>query len=183
MAAPRRSDYKLLVPITVRWGDMDAYGHVNNAVFSTYFETARMKFFESVDIFERRENERHAPAIVSVTLNFRQQVHYPANLEAGIRCIKVGTKSFTLEHQLFRAGTDSVVADGTSVIAWVDYAAGAAIPIPTQLRAALESTQLQAGRSPSSARPKLTHPQTSGIIYHRIVNISPSGQGAIPDRR
>lgn len=132
-----RNVFKLLVPITVRWGDMDAYGHVNNATFSTYFETARMTFFEWVRIFDYKEGDRHAPAIVSATINFRQQVHYPAELEAGIRCIKVGTKSFTLEHHLFRAGTADVVADGTTVIAWVDYAAGKAVPLPDQLKDAL----------------------------------------------
>lgn len=132
-----RNEYKLLVPITVRWGDMDAYGHVNNAMYSRYFETARMKFFESVCIFDYKEGERHAPAIVSATINFRQQVHYPAELEAAIRCIKVGTKSFTLEHRLFRAGTDEVVADGTTVIAWVDYAVGKAVELPAPLKAVL----------------------------------------------
>ncbi|HRK36121.1 MAG TPA: thioesterase family protein, partial [Candidatus Hydrogenedentes bacterium] len=132
-----RTAYKLLVPITVRWGDMDAYGHVNNAKFSTYFETARMKFFESVRLLDHREHERHAPAIVSATVNFRQQVHYPAELEAGIHCVKVGTKSFTLEHHLFRAGTNEVVADGISVMAWVDYAAGKAIALPETLKRVL----------------------------------------------
>ena len=132
-------DFELLVPITVRWGDMDAYGHVNNATFSTYFETARMKFFEWVQIFDYKEGERHAPAIVSATINFRQQVHYPAELEAGIRCIKVGTKSFTLEHHLFRAGTDEAVADGTTVMAWVDYAVGKAVPLPDRLKGKLNA--------------------------------------------
>ncbi|MCC6797440.1 MAG: acyl-CoA thioesterase [Candidatus Hydrogenedentes bacterium] len=134
-----RKDFGLLVPITVRWGDMDAYGHVNNATFSTYFETARMKFFEWVRVFDYKEGERHAPAIVSATINYRQQVHYPAELEAGIRCIKVGTKSFTLEHFLFRAGADEIVADGTTVIAWVDYAAGKAVPLPEQSKDALSA--------------------------------------------
>ncbi len=140
MAPARRTlskEFALLVPITVRWGDMDAYGHVNNATFSTYFETARMKFFEWVRIFDYKEGERHAPAIVSATINYRQQVHYPAELEAGIRCINVGTKSFSLEHHLFRAGTDEVVADGTTVIAWVDYAVGKAVELPGPLKTVL----------------------------------------------
>ena len=133
----RRAAYRLLILIPVRWGDMDAYGHVNNAVFSTYFETARMKFFERVGVVKDGGRAQVAPAIVSATINFRQQVHYPAELEAGIRCVKVGNTSFTLEHHLFRAGTDEVVADGTSVIAWVDYAEGKAVSLPGPLREAL----------------------------------------------
>jgi len=132
-----RNDFQLSIPITVRWGDMDAYGHVNNAVFGTYFETARMKFFEHTRIFDHREGERHAPAVVSVTINFRQQLHYPAELECGIRCVKTGTKSFALEHTIFRACTDEIVADGTTVMAWVDYAEGKAVPLPDGLKAAL----------------------------------------------
>lgn len=118
---------------------MDAYGHVNNAVFSTYFETARTKFFERVRVFDYKEGERHAPAVVSTTINFRRQVHYPAELDAAIRCIAVGTKSFTVEHHLFRAGTEEVVADGSTVVAWVDYAVGKAIPLPERLKTALMS--------------------------------------------
>lgn len=132
-----REQFKLWVPISVRWGDMDAYGHVNNAVYFTYFESARLKFFEHVRLYDHAEAETHRPAIVSTTINFRQQVHYPAELEAGIRCVKVGTRSFNLEHHLFRAGTQEVVADGTSVVAWVDYAIGKSIPVPGPLKAEL----------------------------------------------
>lgn len=82
--------------VPVRWGDMDSFGHVNNARFFTYCESARISWFEAVELDRHREDERQGPAAVSATCNFRRQVHYPATLEVGARATRIGGKSFTL---------------------------------------------------------------------------------------
>lgn len=128
-----RETYKFWVPVSVRWGDMDAYGHVNNAVYFTYCESVRLAYFERIGMFAGAYPETHKPALVHASLNFRQQVVYPAELEVGARVPRVGTKSFTLDIAMAYKGTDDIVADGSSVIAWVDYAKGKAIPLPDNL--------------------------------------------------
>jgi acyl-CoA thioester hydrolase len=132
-----RNEYSHWMTMAVRWGDMDAFGHVNNAVFFTYFESVRIHFFDAVELFELAEADHHRPAVVSANCNFRQQVHYPADLDLGIRVAKVGNTSFTLEYVALRAGTDEVVADGTSAIVWVNYETGRPIPIPDIIRQAI----------------------------------------------
>ena len=121
-------------PITVRWGDMDSMGHVNNAKYFTYCESARMGYFAAVRMNEHREDDHHGPALAAATLHFRRQVRYPADLEVPIRVTEIGRSSFKMELEIFYRGTDERVADGTAVIVWVDYATGRSAPLPESLK-------------------------------------------------
>jgi acyl-CoA thioester hydrolase len=140
-----REHFKHWHAVTVRWGDMDAMGHVNNATYFTYCESARISYFDAVRMWEHRAHDREGPALVSATLNFRQQVHYPAELEVGLRARELGNRSFTLAYEIYRRGTDELVAEGGSVVAWVDYEAGKSIPLPDGLRAAIRQLEAMAG--------------------------------------
>ncbi|MEM9596121.1 MAG: thioesterase family protein [Acidobacteriota bacterium] len=132
-----RDDFRLWYPIDVRWGDMDAFGHVNNARYFTYCESARIAYFDAIRLDELKAAPDHGPAVVSATCNFRRQVHYPDALDVGARTSRIGGKSFTLEYEIFRRGTDDRVADGSSVVVWVDYGAGKSLPLPDALLARL----------------------------------------------
>ena len=129
-----REQYSLWIPIDVRWGDMDAFGHVNNAKYFTYCESARIAYFAAVDLETVKAAPDHGPAVVTATCNFRQQVHHPAELDVGARVTRLGRTSFTLEYLILRRGTDEVVADGSSVAVWVDYGVGESIPLPDELK-------------------------------------------------
>ena len=121
-------------PITVRWGDLDSMGHVNNAKYFTYCESARMSYFAAVRMQEHREDERHGPALVAATLSFRRQVRYPAELDVATRVSEIGRSSFKMEYEILYRGTEERVADGTGVIVWTDYGAGRATPLPESLK-------------------------------------------------
>lgn len=122
------------LPIEVRWGDMDAMGHVNNAAYFTYCESARIRYFEVVGLGTVDASSRYGPAVVTATCNFRAQVHYPASLEVAVRAVRLGTKSFELAYQIRRRDdSEETVADGSSVVVWVDYRAGRAAPVPADL--------------------------------------------------
>lgn len=129
-----REEFEVWLPIEVRWADMDSYGHVNNANYFTYCESARIRYFEKIAIDDFRHGNEHGPAVVTATCNFRQQVHYPAQLEVGVRASHVGRTSFTLEYEIVRAASDEVVADGSSVVVWIDYAVARSVPIPEGLK-------------------------------------------------
>jgi acyl-CoA thioester hydrolase len=113
---------------------MDAMGHVNNATYFTYCESARMSYFAAVRMDEHREAERHGPALAAASLNFRSQVHHPAELEVFTRVTEIGRSSFKMELEILHQGTDDRVADGTAVIVWVDYGTGRSIPLPEALK-------------------------------------------------
>ena len=128
------SEARHVEPITVRWGDMDTMGHVNNAKYFTYCESARMSYFRAIRMNHYREGERHGPALAAAHLNFRRQVHYPAELDVRTRTTEIGRSSFRMDYEIVHRGTEERVADGHGVIVWVDYDAGRSIPLPEGLR-------------------------------------------------
>ena len=133
----RKRNARHLEIIPVRWGDMDTMGHVNNAKYFTYCESARMSYFAAVRMLDHRESELQGPALASATLNFRRQVRYPAVIEVATRVTEIGRSSFKMEYDLFLQGTDDRVADGTGVIVWVDYGTGKSNPLPEGLKGAI----------------------------------------------
>ncbi len=134
--APARAAFPIWERLQVRWGDMDALGHVNNAVFFTYCESARMRYFERLQLAEVTPPGQ-GPVLASASCTFRQQVRYPAELEVGLRVAEVRARSFTMEYGIFQADSEVLVGDGASAVVWIDFAAGKAAPLPEALRAAL----------------------------------------------
>lgn len=132
-----RARFKQWITQEVRWGDMDALGHVNNSSYFVYCESARMALFGDLDMVKHTDDGARGPALATAGLEFKQQVHHPATLEVGLAVERIGRSSFTLIYGLFRAGQDEVVAMGQSVVVWVDYAAGRSEPLPDSLRDAL----------------------------------------------
>lgn len=128
-------DFRHWITVPVRWGDMDAFGHVNNAKYFTYCESARISYFEAIGLGAQTTTPDHGPSVVTATCNFRRQVHYPATLEVGVRATRIGRTSFPLEYGIFLEGTEDLVADGSSVVVWVDYGAGRSTPLPESLKA------------------------------------------------
>ena len=109
----------------VRFRDCDAMGHVNNAVYSTYLEQARIGILGDLEPF----------ILARVEIDFRAELRAGEDLEVRSRCARVGTKSFELEHQVW-AG-DRLVADAKSVLVGYDYQAGASVPLTENQRRTL----------------------------------------------
>ncbi len=138
---PSRGDFRFWWPLTVRWGDMDAMGHVNNIIYLQYLESARIGYFETLADWDGRAegSGRQGPVLVSQTFNYRRMVFYPAELEVGVRCLEIRNRSFVLEYAIFRKGTDELVGDGSSVTVWLDYDANKSVDLPASLRQVLST--------------------------------------------
>lgn len=132
-----RDEFKRWTRVEVRWGDMDAMGHVNNAKYFTFLESARIEMFRDLGLARPMTEERLGFGLVSASCNFRKQVHYPATLEIGTRVTKIGNTSFQLQHAYFLEGEATLMADAVSAVVWVDYNAGKGVPIPDEIRALL----------------------------------------------
>jgi acyl-CoA thioester hydrolase len=141
--SPERSLFRHWDTVTVRWADMDAIGHVNHAKYFTYCESARWHYFERLGMAAVAA-PGVGPSLVRATLDFRRQVHYPATLVVGVRAVTVGRSSFTLDYGLYLEPTDQLVAHGSSVLVWTDYAAGRSLSLPAALRQAISDLE---GRS------------------------------------
>ncbi len=115
-------------PIEVRFRDLDPMGHVNNAVFATYFEVGRAAFFRQV--FGVTDPQGFDFILARIEIDFRRPALMSDDLRLGLRVAGVGTTSFVFEYRL-RAG-DEVVAEGRSIQVCFDYGRRAKKPVPPE---------------------------------------------------
>ncbi len=118
--------------ISVRWGDMDALGHVNNACYFRYMEQARIEWLKAIG--EDFSMETQGPILATAQCNYLKPVTYPASLRVQVSGEKPGRSSFVLRYRLLLADSAEVVAEGETVIVWVDYQAQQSVPLPESLR-------------------------------------------------
>jgi acyl-CoA thioester hydrolase len=128
-------EFPFHVPVTVAFRDLDALGHVNNAVYLTYFEHARIGYGLKL---MTTDSPAAIPFIVAeATVTYLRPAYYGDQLEVGVRVREIGTKSFVMEYSLFRPASSEVVARGRTVQVWFDYEAGRSIPVPDSFREAV----------------------------------------------
>ena len=114
---------------TVRFRDVDALGHVNNAAYLTYLEQARIAFLAPMGA------DQTGMILARVEIDFRAQVGFGDEVEIEVEPLRVGTKSFELGYTVRVRG--AVVAEAKTVLVAFDYSAGQAVPVPDGWRSAL----------------------------------------------
>ncbi|HZT55949.1 MAG TPA: acyl-CoA thioesterase [Burkholderiaceae bacterium] len=119
--------------IAMRWGDMDAMGHVNNTVYFRYMESVRLEWLFKVGA--AKDAHGNGPVIVNAFCNFIQQLQYPGDLLAKHYVAKPGRTSFESYITLERTDVPGVIcASGGAKTVWVNYAQKKSVPLPTALR-------------------------------------------------
>ncbi|MFQ5738979.1 MAG: acyl-CoA thioesterase [Acidobacteriota bacterium] len=136
-----REEFRHWESIQVRWGDMDALGHVNNASYFTYLESGRLGFFTSLKLWDDEGRGEQGPILAQVCCNFRKPLHYPASLEVGTRVTEVRNRGFALRQEIFVEGQTDPATEATCVVVWVDYSTGTPVALPQGLRQALLSEE------------------------------------------
>jgi acyl-CoA thioester hydrolase len=131
---PDPSLFKVSVDIEVRWADMDSLGHVNNSCYLTYFETARIAYFERLGPEQRVGAGHIGPVLAHATCDFIKPVAYPATLTSLLRAVRVGNTSYEFEHLLRDKKTGVAVAFGLARLVSYDFVARAKAPIPAAMR-------------------------------------------------
>ncbi len=125
------------VPVTVRWGDLDAFGHVNNAAFLVYVQEARIVWLSQLG--HRLRDEQKMPVVAAASLNFRRQLGWPGRVVVELSIARVGGSSLTIAHRVVAEDDAQCVhADGEAVMVWIDPASGRSIPLPDAVRAAIQ---------------------------------------------
>lgn len=122
------------MPLALRWRDLDAFNHVNNANFLTYLEEARIRWFDSIG--EQWVTEAFAPLLAAVQLNYRQPIPYPADVVVELYVDRIGTSSITIGHAIASADGTTLYCDGHVVAVWIDRASGRPCPLPPSIRGA-----------------------------------------------
>ncbi len=131
------AEKQLLSTLTfsVRWGEMDALGHVNNAQYLRYFEESRVAWTASLGVFLHAQGE--SMILLKAAVTYKKPVTYPCDVRVDLFAGDVGRTSFNLLNTLTIVGDTAPAAIGEFVIVWFDYIQQKSIPVPASLRALL----------------------------------------------
>ncbi len=133
----RLADYGFHYPITTRWADMDIYGHVNNVVFYSFFDTAVNAFLMQSGVLDPARSPVIGLVVETRCAYFRS-VEIPAPVTAGVRVARLGSSSVRYEIAIFQGTDPTACAQGHFIHVYVDREHRRPVPLPGALRAALE---------------------------------------------
>ena len=124
--------FKFRLPIQVRFRDLDSLKHVNNAVYLTYLEIARIEYWKAL-----RLPVRPSMLLARVEIDYLKPVLLDDQVEVAVRVLEFGTKSFVMPFEISANGT--LAAKGSSVLVWFDHAANLSVVIPDSARATIQA--------------------------------------------
>ncbi|MEZ5660687.1 MAG: thioesterase family protein [Burkholderiaceae bacterium] len=133
--ALQRSDrlavFELEIPI--RWGDMDAMGHVNNTEFFRYMEQARISWFDAMGVPAAGDDD--GPVIINAFCSFLEELRYPGSVRLTLSIGEMGRSSLQTYCDISRVDDPgTIVASGGAKIVWIHVPSRRSIPIPQDLR-------------------------------------------------
>lgn len=141
--APQPRDaYPVFRPITTRWADNDVYGHVNNVVYYSWFDTA-----VNAHLIDQGVLDIHAGQTIGLVIetqcNYFAPLAFPQTVEAGVRVARLGSSSVRYEVGLFAQGEPVTAAAGHFVHVYVDRETRRPVPVPDALRKVLQALLVQ----------------------------------------
>ena len=140
-----RSDYRYFTAITTRWNDNDQMGHVNNAVYYMYFDTAQTTYYIESGLLDM---SRVSPYVVAESgCRHISEVSYPDKLTIGVRVARLGTSSARIEMALFRNDSDVASAESFFVHVFIDPQSRRPVPIPPPAKARLAAIAIPPARA------------------------------------
>ncbi|MAO85360.1 MAG: hypothetical protein CMF87_00355 [Candidatus Marinimicrobia bacterium] len=126
------TNFPFHVNIQTRWRDLDAFGHVNNAVFATYIETARGTLFKRWSL--PFDGTGKSLIVASMTINYLKQLKHPSNIIVGLKINKVGNTSFNIESYIFNEkDIQNPIATSNVVIVCFDFDNQKPVPVFSQI--------------------------------------------------
>jgi len=139
---PSRADYKVFYPISTRWSDNDIYGHVNNVVYYSYFDTAANRYLIEEGGLDINDGSI-VGFVVSSGCEYHAPISYPEPVEAGLRVDRLGNSSVQYGIGIFKTGVEEAVAHGHFVHVFVDRSSNKSVSIPGRMRDVLSCILIQ----------------------------------------
>lgn len=140
--AEPRSAYQYIQAIPTRWMDNDVYGHVNNVVYYSYFDTVVNSYLIQHGVLDYLAGDTIG-LVIETQCNYFESLSFPDTVNAGLRVAKLGNTSVRYEVGLFRNDEETTAAKGHFVHVYVDRQTRRPVQLPVALREALEALQVE----------------------------------------
>lgn len=135
------ADYPVVVEQNVAWGDMDAFGHVNNVQYYRYIESARIEYLFKLDLF----SQNIVTVVASNQCQYLRPVVYPDVLKIGVSIVELRSRGFRMEYLLWSESQQQVVAISEAVMVCLDQTSNQKTNIPDDIRAKIISFERAVG--------------------------------------
>ncbi len=137
--------FPVVIEMPVQWGEMDAYGHVNNTVVFRFFESARIAFLVECNFIRAYDELKIGAILHSTACRFRQPLYYPDTVQVGARVTQIQTDRFEMEYVVFSTSQKTVAAEGTATVVSFDYNERAKTSLPQMVVTGLAELDGRAG--------------------------------------
>lgn len=125
--------------IAIRWGDLDAYNHVNNTLYLRYMEEARIQLL--LQMGYSLDDPKQGPVVINLQCSFLHPVTYPDNLSIECFAVEPGNSSFMTYYRLHSQKQNKLVCEGSAKIVWIDKTTNRSIALPAKLRKLIDQQQ------------------------------------------
>jgi len=134
-----RESYTHWTGHTIRYNDTDTLGHVNNAVYSTFFEAGRTSFISPM-LEDFKDEAPHLDFVLArIIIDFHKELRWPGSVDIGTRVLRLGTKSMSFINGVFRSETDDCVASCEAILVFFDLEKRASVEPPARLKEKIAS--------------------------------------------
>ena len=127
-------DFTVVEEIPVRWGDMDARGHVNNTIYYRYFESSRIALFRLLDIYEEPTTVRIGPILSFQSCYYKAPLTYPDTIYIGAKIVNFEESKIIIKHSIVSKKLNRKAAEGEAHMVWYDYENQKTAIIPDDLK-------------------------------------------------
>jgi acyl-CoA thioester hydrolase len=129
-----------ITPMDVRWQDLDAYRHVNNANYLVYLQEARLQWLRTLP--GSWYHEESAPVMAHSEINYRLPIEWPADIQIELFVNRLGTSSMTVGHRIVNSeDATKIHADGSVTMVWINTKTGRPVALPQVIRDAVAEAQ------------------------------------------
>lgn len=133
--------YPVVIEMEVRWGDMDAFNHVNNVAYLRYFESGRIAYFVALDLADFFGSDGVGPILAETSCRYKFPLTYPDRISVGTRSHNLREDRFDQDYIVVSHRHGRVAATGDGTIVTFDYTANRKSPIPDEVREHLEALE------------------------------------------
>lgn len=138
---PGLENFPVVVELPVVWGEMDAFGHVNNIVYFRYFESARILYLEKIGFMQVMEDTNVGPILASTSCKFMNPLVFPDTILVGAKVSEIKEDRFVMKYQIVSETLNTMVAKGEGLIVSYHYEKCQKIALPGEVLKGIEALE------------------------------------------
>jgi len=133
--------YPVQIELPVQWGDMDAFNHVNNAMYFKYFESVRIAYFEKLGVMGTDTDDNVAPILAETSCRFKMPLNFPDRILVGASITENHSHGFLMEYAVYSQQLKRITSVGTGRVVMLNYATHEKVKVDEKLQAKIKTLE------------------------------------------